>query len=246
MQHEVQALAHETSSKKRFGFDALLNRRIGFGFDDSAEEELVPGPEALPDSVKDHSRGLWERIERGAVDEVQACLGRGKHASEAEKERKAQVRLSKHKLLRHIFEHRYYEMCSVVVVGMAVLLTAMDPDTSEALIPQAKIEQSIVEVIFLVIFFLDILLKNLTLGVSNPLCLGSIWGWIDVAVMLSMLTSVIQNALSYAKGVSALPLRVVRLLRCLRPLALIPRMRSARLSPRLPASLPPCLPLAAC
>ena len=82
---------------------------------------------------------------------------------------------------------------------------------------------------------------------SNPLCLGSIWGWIDVAVMLSMLTSVIQNALSYAKGVSALPLRVVRLLRCLRPLALIPRMRSARLSPRLPACLPACLPaLAAC
>ena len=51
MQHEVQALAHETSSKKRFGFDALLNRRIGFGFDDSAEEELVPGPEALLESA---------------------------------------------------------------------------------------------------------------------------------------------------------------------------------------------------
>ena len=102
------------------GFDALLNRRVGFGFDDSAEEELVPGPEALPESVKDHSRGLWQQIERGAVDEVQSCLGRGKHASEAEKERKEQVRMSKHKLLRHIFEHRYYEMCSVVVVGMVV------------------------------------------------------------------------------------------------------------------------------
>ena len=34
----------------------------------------MPGPEALPDSVKDHSRGLWERVERGAVDEVQAVL----------------------------------------------------------------------------------------------------------------------------------------------------------------------------
>jgi hypothetical protein len=213
-----------------FGWDSLINRHAGFGFNDSIDESLVPGPKPLPEARrKDSSRGLAQRIECAAKEMVEENFMYKE--TEIEKELKAQSRLGKHELLRHIFTHRHYEACSVFVVALVILFTALDPDTDEALIPQAAIERGIVEVAFLVVFFLDVLLKNVTLGVAHPLCLGSVWGWMDLAVLCFMFTSVVQSAIATASGgISAIPLRVVRLLRCIRPIVLIPRMKRVRQS----------------
>jgi len=187
---------------------------------------------------------------------------RGTQETDADRERRQQVRLSKHKLLRHIFSHPAYEVSSAVVVALGVLLTgtddvtsarsiagmmhchhveappeenlttshnmtAIDPETTEAAIPQAEVEQNLVSVVFFVVFAVDFFLKAMTLGLEHAMVMGSVWGWIDVAVLVSMLVTVIQMA-SDAFGVSALPLRVVRLMRMLRPFAIIPRLKRVR------------------
>jgi hypothetical protein len=150
-----------------------------------------------------------------------------KELTEAEKEAKEQYTLSKHRLLRFLFSHTYYEVSAAVVVAAAVILTGLDPETSEALVPQAETEKSIVELVFFLVFVLDFMGKALTFGIHSPLILGGIWGWIDLGVILSMAASVIQTALNHM-GISALPMRTVRLLRVLRIFALLPRLERVR------------------
>jgi hypothetical protein len=141
MQLDVQA--------KKFAWDALIKHQEGFGFNDAIDEAEIPGPDvwpvALPAAKRVSESGKLSQIYSRAV----AMFAR-KELTEAEKEAKEQYTLSKHRLLRFIFSHTYYEVSAAVVVAAAVIfiiLTVLDPETSEALVPQAETEKSIVELV---------------------------------------------------------------------------------------------------
>jgi hypothetical protein len=63
VRREVLALRDETSDKT-FGWDALINRPAGMGFDDAVDEESVPPPDPLPaQAATAGSRPLRKRAE---------------------------------------------------------------------------------------------------------------------------------------------------------------------------------------
>jgi len=211
---------------KPFGWDALINTQSGFGFQVEEDEDKMPGPKAQ--QVQNGGSAAASSGTARLMRVIGHELGkRFLSVSDSEKACREQDRLKKHEQLRYLFEHPYYDICSTAWVSLGVFLTSLDPEHAEALLPQSEIEKNLVEGVFMILFACEFFGKGIALGFWGPASLGSWWGWIDLGVLVSMIITFVEKTTEYS-GVSALPMRSVRVLRILRTCALIPRMKRLR------------------